>query len=61
MARRHKTRRPTRARRTEAEERQTERDKRTTPQQIEVLNDRLGIRMGAQRERARLMQQEWSK
>lgn len=56
-----RSRKPRKVRRQEAEVRQAERDKRTPAQQIEVLNARLGIRVGAVKERARLRDAEWSK
>ena len=42
-------------RREEAEERQTGRDARTSQQQLNALDDRLGTDIGAIRERTRLL------
>ena len=44
-------------RREEAEDRQSERDKLTPGQQLEVLDKRLGSDIGASKERLRLMRQ----
>ena len=44
-------------RREEAEERQTERDKLTPGQQLEILDKRLGRDIGAPKERLKLMRQ----
>lgn len=44
-----------RERREEAIERQSKRDNRTEKEQLEVLDNRLGINIGAEKERARLL------
>ena len=52
MVRDHKKRNKT----TEAKERQLERDTRTNESQIKELDNRLGVGIGAAKERKRLMQ-----
>jgi hypothetical protein len=51
-------RRPRRARREEAEQRQTVRNQRTPATQLAILDSRLGTGKGAAKERARLMKLE---